>query len=407
MVAKKRGQGGSGADAAILLAIIAGLIILYIVFLPVAEREELLGTDLDGGSSISAPGNTSNNLLLLDSHPGSVDYVYKDRAEHQIPSTYLITKTAGGIVEQLKSLTVSRGLFSNKKQNFTFTLTDLQNTKDVLLNFQVAEHSGKLMIRLNGNLIFDQEISTRDIEPIVLQTKNLNEINAVEFEAESPGAAFWVTNKYSLNSVTVTADVEDVSARKSKDTFILDEEEKRNIKTTAKLRFLPECTKNKVGKLYITINEALVYSGVPDCGTPFIKDFSADRLLSGENTIEFDSDYGSYFLDKIFVLTYFKESRSFVYDFIVKKSIFDDFVKGRLNAYLILEFPDDEYKEAELSINGHVLHLSTRDQLYIRKITELMSEDDNFIKVTPRKSMYINKLRVEAMTPKYYDDHYK
>ena len=92
-MAKKRGQS-SGAGAAGLVAVIAGLIVLYILFLEPSEREELLDTDSDGNKISDRDSEEAEIIkILLDEEPGRLDYLKDDEFEINIPSFNLYKTT--------------------------------------------------------------------------------------------------------------------------------------------------------------------------------------------------------------------------------------------------------------------------------------------------------------------------
>ena len=85
---KSKAQGG--ANAAILVAIIAGLIMVYIIFLPASEREAVLeGKNISkagGGSSAKGEDN-----LLLKEFPGTLDTT-KGVLDKSVPNIFCLRK---------------------------------------------------------------------------------------------------------------------------------------------------------------------------------------------------------------------------------------------------------------------------------------------------------------------------
>ena len=63
------------------------------------------------------------------------------------------------------------------------------------------------MIKLNENEIFNKEIGSINIDPIKLGEYLKEGTNTLEFSVSSPGIAFWATNEYSLESITITGDL--------------------------------------------------------------------------------------------------------------------------------------------------------------------------------------------------------
>ena len=64
MIKQRKSQGG--LNAAILVAIVAGLIILYIIFLPISERESLINAEK------TTQGGEGQSGILLKVFPGTL-----------------------------------------------------------------------------------------------------------------------------------------------------------------------------------------------------------------------------------------------------------------------------------------------------------------------------------------------
>src|SRR3989344_8331000 len=217
MIRNKKGQA---AAAAALIAVIAAMIVLYIIFLQPEDRAELLGEDTfsrSGGRSFSS----SRNVTLMNETPGRIDFLSQKKIEHSIPTAHVFTQTEGAVLEQKDSMTVERSLFSSKDGMFEFSLADLSNTENVLLSFGVQEPRGQLIITLNDETIVDTEIITPNIDPIALPSRILRDSNILSFQVSSPGIAFWRTNRYALVDVQVTGDVTEITARRSRSTFLV------------------------------------------------------------------------------------------------------------------------------------------------------------------------------------------
>jgi hypothetical protein len=70
-------------SATALVAVVAGIIILYILFLPPAEREALLNDNETEGSSNGETSN-GNNLTLLLEKPNRLEYLKNDKYDHNL-----------------------------------------------------------------------------------------------------------------------------------------------------------------------------------------------------------------------------------------------------------------------------------------------------------------------------------
>jgi len=389
----KRGQGAisSGTGAASLIAVIGLLIVLYILFLPPESRQELLGentTSSSGGSTTTATV-TAFNRTLVSVNPGRIDYTAELEVDHNIPSVNLISRQSGNVLEEIDALRVTRSLFTEQVGNMTFMLKDTQNTENALLSFSAQKYQGALKIKLNGNLIYENEIKRSLVDPIPLPKKYLKSENNVEIIVSSPGVAFWSTNEYILENVKITADITDVSLLESKAVFLVDASEKDNLKKGI-LKFTPDCEVNKVGKLSVIINNNEVFLGLPDCGQVNTIEF-IPYFTAGENKIVMRAEKGPYLIDHILVRSMLNKPREYVYDFQVS----NDELSGMGDIRLRLEFTDEtSYKEADIVVNGGIAKLSTNKRIDERTIKPFIVDGFNYVRIIPKSSMYIAKLQV-------------
>src|SRR3989344_8613153 len=97
----------SGINAAILVAIIAGLIVIYILFVPIEERKDILGiNDSEEGNG----GEEDENVLLLE-NPGRLEFIENKDIEKDIDPVNLYTRTDAVVLKELNSLYVKNGIF--------------------------------------------------------------------------------------------------------------------------------------------------------------------------------------------------------------------------------------------------------------------------------------------------------
>src|SRR3989344_8134647 len=109
-------------NAAVLVAVIAGLIIIYIMFLPTEERRELLGENKTSGGRVS--GAEKGTILLLE-HPGRLDTV-KKIDDRLIPNVYLIETTNAKEIDKINPFGVRNGWFDKKDRIVRFRLDDFE-----------------------------------------------------------------------------------------------------------------------------------------------------------------------------------------------------------------------------------------------------------------------------------------
>lgn len=379
-------------NAAVLVAIIAGLIILYIIFLPGEERREILGEEEADTST-----TTAEEDILLSEHVGRLEKPRGGIVEHSIDPVNLYTKKEDKVLKSLSSVYVRNGWFDKKTSTLTFKLDAPSNTANALLSFNVKKHKGRIIIRLNDNEIYNNEIKTINVEPIILPNEYLREDNTIEISVSGVGIRFWRTNEYILENVKVTASVTDISARRSENIFIVAESEKQNL-DEVKLKFSAECTPTEAGILNVLINNQNIFSSVPDCGSLTVREFSPFYLSAGENRLTFRIERGRYLIDQIKIRTELKETPSYVEYFELDEDQYDDVLDDRKDVNLTIEFVDDEeLKEADIILNGRKIRLRTYERLWSKNIDSYVREGTNALKITPETTLDIVELKVELI----------
>lgn len=395
-MSNKRGQEASGGGAAALVAIITLLIILYVLFIPPSEREKILKVN-ESSSGTSASNGTSSggveyNKTLLAVQPGKIYYVAQNEIEHDLPSINLYTKTEGMVIKEVNSIAVKKALFMEKKQNMTFELDYPEQTKNVLLSFNVLRSYGELIIKLNGQEIFNGEIKGMP-NPIKLPVELLKKVNSLEFEAASIGLVFWKVNDYVLENVKITGDITEMSASESKSIFLVNKNEKDNLDKSS-VTFSAGCDIESVGRLFVEINGYDIFTGVPDCGQIRTYQFSPDKLMQGENIIRFKTEKGHYLLDRIVVKTELTEPEQYAWFFQLNDAEFNSASNNSIKINMTAEFVDDSYKEGYFVINGYETGFSSKRMEESWIINPYVKRGGNTIKLDPKNNMFITELSV-------------
>jgi hypothetical protein len=326
-------KGQSAGAVSTFLILLAGLIVLYILFLPAGERQALLqdsysspgGYDGSDGAARGGAANLGNiyleNETALQVSPGRIDYLKFDEYEHPISAVNLYSTTTAEVLKSEESLYIKNGLFDQLFREVTFSIPDLENTENVLLSFGVQKASGRLTLRLNGDIIYDGYVDRASPEPITLDRKSLRDINVLSFEVDPVGFAFWRTNEYEFRTLKITADVTDVGQQASQSTFTVTDVEKFNLQRST-LKFFPDCSPRDVGTLRVMINNEQVFSGIPDCGQINLIEFSPSAITAGNNRVTFSADDGDYLVYQILVKNELKEQVFPSYYFDLDPSLF-------------------------------------------------------------------------------------
>lgn len=385
---KNKAQGGM--NAAILVAIVAGLIILYIIFLPTAEKEKLI-TDKTSKQS------EAKSEALLRVSPGMLSTLQDLEDEKTIPNIFLVETTNAKVLEQINPFIVRNGVFDKKTKRIDFELEDPDNTDNVILSFIVKKRKGTLTITLNGAAIFENELTSDIIEPVKLNRRSLGKTNTLEFSVSSVGFKFWTTNEYSIDNIKIIGDITDTSKQESTNIFTISESELSSM-NRVELKFIPYCSNvNEVGTLDIFINNKKLFSSVPPCDDrPYSQSVPKNVLNNGENNIVFKTSKGSYSIEQIRISLEFKEPKVKTYYFEINESLFKKIRDGDADLMLTIKFVDDgKEKTAKLYINSHVETLETRKAMYSKNINSLVSDGNNLIRLEPLEDLEVVELKVE------------
>lgn len=385
---QKRSQGG--LNAAVLVAIIAGLIILYIVFLPKAEREKLVGEEKERAIGEEKPN------VLLKAFPGALSTSQGLEAEKSIPNIFLVETTNAKELYRENPFIVRNGWFDKKTKKINFELEDNENIDNVILSFTAKKRAGILAIKLNNAVIFENELASDIIEPVKLNKNLLGKMNSLEFSVSSVGAKFWTTNEYSFENVKIVGDITDVSKQQSTNLFTLSNSEFASM-DKATLKFIPYCGNvNELGALDIFVNSKKLFSAVPVCNNAYKQSIPKSVLNEGENNIVFKTNKGSYSVEQIRISLEFKEPTVKTYFFEINDDAFKEIRSGDKDVELTIKFVDDKRrKRAKLDVNGHFETIETDKVIFTKNINSKVSEGNNFVRLEPLEDMEVIELKIE------------
>jgi ligand-binding SRPBCC domain-containing protein len=386
----KRGQA---AGAAVLVAIIAAILVGFIILIPPEERAKILDDDFENDSDTIEEKSSEKNLLTFN--PGRVDYLAQKEIEHPLPVVNVFTLTQGKVVAEKNLAHAKRAVFTDESTQFPFSISQLEHTENVLLSFTVKSLVGRLVISLNGELVFDG--SAAGIPGTIKLPKNsLKADNILTFESSSPGAAFWVTNEVFLENIKVVGDVTSVDAQSSKNVFLVSDTEKSNLEKMV-LQFQPTCNYGDVGRLKISVNRNEIYNAVPDCDIAMVPiEFSSGLVNRGENEIIFFTEKGRYLLSHVLLESQLKEVEFPTYYFELSHEEYEDAQDERRRVRMELEFVDvTTRKFGEIIFNGHTHHFDTKEVSYTIDLSDDVVQGNNALKIKPRKTVEIRELTVD------------
>jgi len=386
-----------------LIALIALFMVIYILLLPPTERRELL--DLKQPSSeVSEGGTTGGNVksalgeTILSVSPGRVSLDIEEENEHEIAPVRLFSKVEADISDISDTLTLSRGGFSNKFQELSFSVDDINTLETVTLYFFVSKADGNLILDLNGREIFNSEVGEGKIKTITLPLHLLSNVNVITFSVSSPGILFFTKNSYILTDVQINKRFKVTNIRTER-SITLNAFERENL-DKASLDFFVFCEtlSNSEGRLRIFINDQPLYSDVVLCDRGSIHiDISPSKLKQGENLLDFSIDKGDYTIEQIILTTEVEGGSLLKYQFFVEEEEFTNIFNGKLEAELSLLFGDEGNKNARLDVNGDVIRINTEELDFTKDISGLVKQGNNFIKIIPTNEFVIDLMEVKLV----------
>lgn len=388
--------------AAIFIFTFTLLLILYILFIPDAEREALTGISIgesDSDSSASSSGGTlpkRDKDILLEVAPRLITKEGSDDFEYDLPSITLFKTTQAQILREENAFSVKNGWFTKKEKDIKFQIEDKETTANYILSFNAAEYDGSLKIKLNENLIFEQQISTYSVQPIKLPSELVQDgENIITFETSSVGIAFWTVNEYNIQDTKIIADITDLSRQEAIQTFNIPQA-KTNIEK-ATVKFVPECIQGETGLLEVYVNNQRLTSAIPECRILNSFDIPPTYLQAGANEISYITKDGSYLLSLIRVRTELADVNYPTYYFNINEDQWDDIKVSKYYANLSFNFlvPEYNYIEFKINVNGNHIGVYQREDEFWTILDEHLEEGNNVIRLVPEEDVDIISMKLE------------
>jgi len=393
----KAGQGGP--NTGVLIGLIGLLIIIYILFLPAETRQELLTEN----TTNTTTGTEKTYALLLDEQPEKLEpsSIYDKYSDgHSISDVFIKVTRNAAVLKNINPFYVKNNIFGSSSKSVTFDIPNVDTTDNALLSFATSSHSGRLIIKLNGQEIYNSEVSSYNPNPIELPKELLaNNTNTLEFSVSSPGIAFWRENSYDLLDIKITGYVTDLSMQSSKSSFDIASFERNNVEKYM-LSFYVDCASTTTGKMSVEINDRNVAEFVPDCGSPLAFDLAPSYFVSGENDIAFSADAGRYSIQQIKIVPSFKDIQYPTYYFNIKNEEFIKIINETLKARMKIRFADSSHKEFNFRINNIIKRVDISNFEYTYEFPkEDLLQGNNALKIEPINTLEISELKVEYFNP--------
>ncbi len=388
-----RKKGDASANAMWLVLIIGLFLVVYIILLPVGEKEKLVGIQPIYGPTTGGSGGSLSGGLLLQENPGVLYPLIRQVVGKPLASVNLFSYTEGEQQGLANTVTVEHGFFGEQEKELSFFLNDVRTVQDVQLLFLVREAKGDLIIRLNGEEVFRGEPTTEDL-PLRLPPHLLKQINKLIFTVSNPGLNIFKTNVYSLKDVQLFVRHRLENKREVR-TFVMNKADAQSVKHLT-LFFVTNCfTVEEDGRLIILLNGKVIHDALVVCDAgPIAVDIDPQDILEGTNTLEFGIDQGKYVLEQVVLEKDVGEHEPTRYVFTMQVADFNRVgVGGRI--VMDMQFaPDGLRKIGAVYINGYPIYFDTLDYTFVYDVTGLVGPGTNIVRIVPEVPVDITAFNI-------------
>jgi len=234
-----------------IIIAIFGVMILLLIFMPSAERDELLGN--------VTPEYTSTVFSI---NPGQIEGAGEAETIKKIYLPDIIVDNSAKLnIEEIASqLEIKKSLFSTHTASSNFAI-DFSKLNNARLQFKVTDRDGdgSLNVKLNGRTVFSRGVGLGESIDVPLPELQLKEINTIRISVSSPGFAIWETNSYTLSDVKLAKSEYDGGAEQQ--TFTLTESELDNTRSAKLTAFVK--TLGTSANLELALNGNIFYNALP------------------------------------------------------------------------------------------------------------------------------------------------
>jgi hypothetical protein len=377
-------KGDTGSGAASLVLLIALIVIVYVLAVDPEVRQEILSDPTDSvveGSRVSV-----SEGLLLDTQPGNLATLKSNTITRNINGIRIEAKKRNIVPLKDRSVFASAGIFSEDPFQLKFPL-DFPENSDLSLSFNARKREGRLVITLNDNVVFNDEMKGTTPNPINLPREQLRENNVLEFRVSGPGFAFWRANRYLLEGVSVAGSfVDETELEGSRSFLVLNGNELLNTEKLT-LEYSVVClSETDQGRLIVKVNENILSDTVPLCGDRVRQDFLPDKLNTGDNKLTFIATSGKYVIEPLKIIFNFKESANTEYVFELSEEAFNNINGTDKTVELLVEFAGDSHKSLTINVNGNPIHIDQAGKSVSENIQAHLRKGKNYVNLEPRSS---------------------
>jgi len=385
----KRGQRKtmpSATQVTILVLLIGLAMLVYIILLPPEERATLLNeTDTDFDSVTS----TTYEKVLLSESPGEVYPRTESTIRHGLNDIELFSREEREVEPVADSLRVSKNWFSDKSKQVLFNIDDLDKIEEVSLFFSIRDYKGRMLLRLNGALIYDGVVNVANI-PITLPKPYLRENNLLTISSQKS----FFTSFYDLIDVKLIKTMRSEHKETHRSFVISPAEDEAML--SARFDYFINCIRDEGGFMKIVLNGQVLFTDIVVCDVnqPPI-DIDPRRLRLGTNILDFSIDSGAYQIEDPVVEVKLSKKIYPEFRFSVDDDDFDEVQDGGMEVVLDLIFEDaTDRKRAAITVNEYEFNMDTKSEDYSKDISSYVNRGANYIKFVPATTFEIKNLKV-------------
>ncbi|MDD5178357.1 MAG: hypothetical protein PHT54_03715 [Candidatus Nanoarchaeia archaeon] len=420
----RRGELEGGAAVAAFVLLLALFIIVYVILLPVEQRDDLLKYDTGvlPGSETELPASELDNISLLAVSPGQVYKFDEETIEKKFGNIDIYSKISEEAIDLRDRVYISKSLFKDNPETLYFRLDNVNMAESLNLYFFIASGSGSLVIELNGQKVFDGKITAQEL-PIELPKTYLTKDNTLKIGIKS--AIF--SKSMELKDLYLRYGFAEEN-KKVRRTFVVTSSENKGIKD-AKLKYYLNCVNIEEGLLTISLNNKILSKGRAFCDSAgeTSVDIPTEDFADGTNTLDFAIDKGDYILEDVMIEMDVSESSEDEYTFFVEDDDYDlinneeyddcidtcesDYTKGsddyndcintcssdynKENVILRMKFDDDmSMKKSKIVVNDVYFNMDTKKEVFSKDISDYVQRGANYIKIIPKNDFEIKNLNI-------------
>lgn len=376
------------------LVILMGLfIILYILFLPPADRAALIG-----GATGDTPDPTVVDPidLLLDESPGMLTPQRETSETRNLNSFTLLARGEYTPVFSAGETHVFSSRYDRRVFERTFELDAVP--VDARMSVSLREVQGGLRVYVNNQEVYSGRPMSRSNKQI-LDLPIRQGINTIRIESTERWW-LWGSNSAQIDSVQVIANVYSPQTARSEQSFSLPLENRQHLER-ASLRFLLGCDELRQ-QMTIRLNDRLIGSTVFDCESPHEIELPISAL-DDTNRIVFEASRGVASVQSPTLRFLYTRSVDPLYYFHLTDDQWRDVRDGTKEARLYVSFVRDGHeKDLIVDVNGNYVSVRLdRDEREFRQdITRFIERGENYLRLEARRSAQIVKVQVFLVAKK-------